>query len=268
MSGSTFLVAVMLQSIALSAIMAGAWIVQQRTGNSGWVDTVWTFGLGLVGVIAALVPFGSIEVGSRQALVAGLVAIWSLRLGTHIANRSYGISDDPRYAALIRGWGPDARTQMFWLLQKQALATIPLATSVLLAAHNPAPELRLQDWLGATVLLWAIAGGALADHQLRCFRADQTNRANVCDIGFWHWSRHPNYFFEWLGWVSYPLIAIDIAGDYLLGWIALAGPICMYWLLRHVSGVPPLEEHMVRSRGDAYRLYQARTSVFFPMPPR
>lgn len=268
MSGSIFLIAVLVQSVALSAIMAGAWAVQQRTGNSGWVDTIWTFGLGLVGVIAALVPLGSNEAGLRQLIVAGLVTIWSLRLGIHIANRSAGISDDPRYAELIRGWGADANRQMFWLLQKQALVTIPLATSVLLAAHNPAAELRVQDWIGVSVLLLAIAGEALADHQLRRFRADPANRGKVCDAGLWRWSRHPNYFFEWMGWISYPLIAIDLAGHYPLGWLSVAGPICMYWLLKHVSGVPPLEEHMLRSRGDAYRSYQARTSVFFPVPPR
>jgi steroid 5-alpha reductase family enzyme len=114
----------------------------------------------------------------------------------------------------------------------------------------------------------AIAGAALADHQLRRFRASPANRGKVCDAGLWRWSRHPNYFFEWLGWIAYPLIAIDITGGYPLGWVAIAGPICMYWLLRHVSGVPPLEEHMLRSRGDAYRRYQARTSAFFPLPQR
>jgi steroid 5-alpha reductase family enzyme len=268
MSGSTFLIAVLLQSMALSAIMGGAWVVQQRTGNSGWVDTIWTFGLGLVSAVAAFVPFGSSEAGLRQFIVAGLVTIWSLRLGAHIANRSAGLSDDPRYAELTRGWGVDASLQMFWLLQKQALVSIPLAASVLLAAHNPAPELRLQDWLGVAVLLLAIAGEALADHQLRRFRADSANRGKVCDAGLWRWSRHPNYFFEWMGWISYPLIAVDFASEYPMGWLAFAGPICMYWLLNHVSGVPPLEEHMLRSRGDAYRRYQARTSVFFPVPPR
>ena len=268
MSISTVLIAVLLQSVALSAIMAGAWIVQQKSGNSGWVDTIWTFGLGLVGVIAAFAPSGFSEAGSRQVLVATMVSLWALRLGVHIANRSLRITDDPRYAELIRGWGADASRQMFWLLQKQALVTIPLAASMLLAAHNPAAELRPQDWLGVAVFLMAIAGAALADHQLRRFRASPANLGKVCDAGLWRWSRHPNYFFEWLGWIAYPLIAIDLAGGYPLGWVAIAGPICMYWLLRHVSGVPPLEEHMLRSRGDAYRRYQARTSAFFPLPQR
>lgn len=268
MSASTFLILVFLQSIALSAIMASAWVVQQKTGNSGWVDTIWTFGLGLVAIVAALAPIDSSEATLRQSLVAGLVAIWALRLGLHIAKRSAGITDDPRYAELIRGWGADARRQMFWLLQKQAIVTIPLAMSVFLAAHNPSGQLRLQDWLGLSVLVLAIAGEALADHQLRRFRDNPANRGNVCDVGLWRWSRHPNYFFEWLGWVSYPLIAMDFAGEYPWGWLAIAGPICMYWLLNYVSGVPALEEHMLRSRGDAYRRYQARTSVFFPAPPR
>jgi steroid 5-alpha reductase family enzyme len=268
MTVTIFILAVLLQSAALSAIMAGAWVVQQRTGNSGWVDAVWTFGLGAVGSVAALMPLHDGEVDARQFVVAGLVLAWSLRLGLHIASRTTGIADDPRYAELIRGWGADARRQMFWLLQKQALVTIPLAASVLLAAHNPAVGLRLQDWLALCVMVVAIAGEAIADGQLRRFRADPQNRGKVCDAGLWRWSRHPNYFFEWLGWLAYPIIAIDFWGTYPVGWLAIAGPVCMYWVLAHVSGVPPLEEHMLRSRGEAYRAYQARTSAFFPAPPR
>ncbi len=267
MSVSIFLLAVLVQLVALSLIMAGAWVIQQRTGNSGWVDTVWTFGLGAVGSVAAIMTLDASDAVFRQLIVAGLLVVWSLRLGLHIAVRSASIDDDPRYAELIRGWGAAAPLQMFLLLQKQALVTVPLAASVLLAAHNPAPEFRLQDLLGIGVLLFAIGGEALADFQLRRFRLNPANKGKICDGGLWRWSRHPNYFFEWLAWVSYPLIAIDLAGEYPLGWIAVAGPICMYWLLRHVSGVPPLEDHMVRSRGDAYREYQARTSAFFPLPP-
>lgn len=267
MTISTFVLAVFVQSLALSAIMSGAWAVQQRTGNSGWVDTIWTFGLGLIGTLAALIPLSN-SVPVRQVLVAGIVFAWSLRLGLHIASRTARISDDPRYAELIRGWGPDARRQMYWLLQKQALVTIPLAASIFLAAHNPAPGFRLQDALAVCVMIVAIAGEAAADRQLRAFRSLPGNHSKVCDVGLWRWSRHPNYFFEWLGWLAYPLMAIDLGGGYAVGWVAVAGPVCMYWLLAHVSGVPPLEEHMLRSRGDAYRAYQARTSVFFPMPPR
>ncbi|MBI1201216.1 MAG: DUF1295 domain-containing protein [Rhodopseudomonas sp.] len=268
MSWLQFVTALALIAVALCLIMSGAWIVQQRTGNSGWVDTIWTFGLGAVGAGAALVPLTQADwPTARQSLTVVLIALWSLRLGWHIAHRSAGISDDPRYAEMIRQWGAKARREMFWLLQKQAGVTIPLALAVFLAAQNPASGPRWQDAIAALILLIAIGGEALADRQLRQFRSDPGHRGQVCDAGLWRWSRHPNYFFEWLGWLAYPLLAIDVGGGFAWGYLALVAPICMYWLLVHVSGIPPLEKHMLATRGDVFRAYQARTSVFFPMPP-
>lgn len=250
-------------SVALSLVMTLAWAVQQRTGNSGWVDTMWTFGLGAIGIAAALWPDPATANG-RQWLVAVMIAAWALRLGGHIAHRSSGIQNDPRYAQLIEGWGTDARKQMLILLQKQALVSIPLATTLFLAAHNPEPLWRTLDVAAVALFSLAAAGEALADHQLRRFRSRHQRRTAVCDEGLWAWSRHPNYFFEWLMWVAFALLAIDYS---LIGWFAFAGPLAIYWLLTQVSGIPPLEEHMLRTRGDAFRRYQARTSAFFPLPP-
>jgi steroid 5-alpha reductase family enzyme len=143
MALSTFAAIALLQSIALSAIMAAAWFIHRRTGNSGWVDTVWTFGLGIVGACAALAPLSDTSPTQRQLLVALLVLVWSLRLGFNIAQRTAGIADDPRYAQLIRQWGAEAPRERLWLLQKQALVTIPLAISIFIAAQNLAPEFRL-----------------------------------------------------------------------------------------------------------------------------
>jgi len=272
MTAYQFVTTVIAVALALSAIMTGAWLIWRHSRNSGWVDATWTFGVGAVGIVGALSPSAfSGLVTPRQILVALLAAFWSLRLGLHIAQRTAWIADDPRYAKLLRDWGAGAPRQMFWLLQKQALVSIPLAVSILVAAWNPAPGLRLQDWIGVLVLVIAIAGEGMSDRQLRSFRADPSNRGRVCDGGLWSWSRHPNYFFEWLGWLAYPLLAIDpsaYGGSYPLGWIALAGPACMYWLLVHVSGIPPLEAHMLEGRGEQYRAYQMRTHAFFPAPPR
>lgn len=262
-----FTVALIAVAAGLSAFMAAGWLVWRKTRNSGWIDTTWTYGLALVGCAGALAAsLATNAFTTREMLVILLVAIWALRLGLHIASRTAGITDDPRYAAMIRDWGPDADRRMFWLAQKQALVSIPLALSILLAGWNPV-EIRLQDFIAVGVLVTAIAGEALADRQLRQFRADPANKDRVCDSGLWKWSRHPNYFFEWLGWLAYPLLAIDLTGNFPWGWIALAGPICMYWLLVHVSGIPPLEAHMLARRGERYRAYQARTSAFFPAPP-
>src|SRR6478672_4416161 len=132
-------------AVSLSVLMAGAWLVQQRTGNSGWVDTIWTYSLGLVGAGSALWPIGGAAPNARQWLVAVLVAIWSLRLGTHIAIRTAGISDDPRYAAFASEWGANAPRRMFIFLQNQALGSIPLAFAIFVAAHSPEPAWRIQD---------------------------------------------------------------------------------------------------------------------------
>jgi steroid 5-alpha reductase family enzyme len=200
--------------------------------------------------------------------VAAFVAAWGVRLGIHIAKRTRVAGDDPRYRALIEQWGRDAVRRMFWFLQAQAAVGLVLVLSLCLAAHNPDPNLRIQDVLGVVILGVAIGGEAIADRQLAAFKANSANRNKVCDVGLWRWSRHPNYFFEWFAWIAYPLMAIDFAGHNSFGWLAVAAPLCMYWVLVHVSGIPPLEEHMLRSRGDLFRAYQERTSAFFPLPPR
>jgi steroid 5-alpha reductase family enzyme len=251
-----------LSGAALSAIMAAAWRLQQRTGNSGWVDTIWSFGTGIVAVGVALVPVTG-AVGWRQTMVAAFAAMWSLRLGSHIARRSRGAHDDPRYRQMKDAWGEDASRRMFWFLQAQALAGMPLVVAVALAAHHPAPEVRLQDAIGAVLLLIALVGEAMADAQLRRFKAAPAG--GLCRIGLWGWSRHPNYFFEWLAWLSYPIIAVG--SGHALGWLSMAAPIMMYWLLVHVSGIPPLEAHLERTRGEEFRDYRRTTSPFFPLPP-
>lgn len=268
MTALQFVATIFVVSAALAAIMAGAWLVWRTTKNSGWIDTIWTFGLGAVGCAGILTLSVLFGVTPRRMIVGSLIVVWALRLGLHIAHRTAGIADDPRYGKLVRDWGADASRQMFWLAQKQALVSIPLALSMILAGWNPVPELRWQDLIGIVALAIGIAGEAVSDSQLRRFRADPANRKRICNAGLWGWSRHPNYFFEWFGWLAYPLLAIDLTGAFPWGWAALAGPACMYWLLVHVSGIPPLEAHMLERRGEEFRIYQSRTSAFFPAPPR
>lgn len=262
----SYLLALVAIGAALALLMALAWLVQQRTGNSGWVDTIWTFAVGAVGVASALWPAAGHAPNARQWLVAGLVALWSLRLGSHIAVRTAGIPDDPRYAAFAKEWGVESPRRMFIFLQNQALGSVPLVFAIFVAARVPSEALRPQDFAAALILAIGIAGEALADAQLKRFRRDPAHQGRVCDVGLWRWSRHPNYFFEWFGWLAYPIMAI--APNHPWGWAALLAPIFMYWILVHVTGVPPLEEQMLRSRGERYRAYQARTSMFFPWPPR
>lgn len=251
---------------SLSVAMYFAWVVQRATGNGGWVDVIWTFATGAAGIALALLPADG-DVTPRAWLVAALAAVWSIRLGVHLAVRS-AQHEDARYAWFRKEWGERFHGRMFRFLQVQAAAAALLALSMWLAARNPAPGLGAMDVAGVAVFVTALVGGAAADAQLAAFKADPANAGKVCDRGLWAWSRHPNYFFEWFVWLGFALIAVNLAGAWPWGWLAFLAPLFMLWLLTRKSGIPPLEDHMARSRGQAWADYKARTSAFFPLPPR
>jgi steroid 5-alpha reductase family enzyme len=253
-------------AVWLAAAMSGAWAVQRATRNAGWVDAVWSAATGLGAAAAALaaVP-GAAGPTPRQGLAALMAAAWGGRLAWHIYLRTRGGGpEDVRYATFRREWGAGFETRLFSFLMIQAVAAWVLVLTVLVAARNPSPALGVLDIAGVLLLVGAVAGEGQADAQLQRFR--QAGSGGICDAGLWGWSRHPNYFFEFLGWCAYPLLAVS--GGHVYGVLAVAGPAMMFWLLRYVSGVPPLEAAMLARRGDAFREYQARVSVFFPWPAR
>ena len=249
-------------AIGLSLAMMLAWVAQLLTHKSGWIDTIWTFAVGFGGIAAALLPDAAAN-ANRRIAVAVLVAIWAGRLGLHIAGRTHGGGDDPRYAALQQQQGKAWPVYLFFMLQVQALAAFVLVFAVRLAAVNPAAFPHATDYAGIALLLIAFAGEAIADAQLAKFGKAHKGRSAVCDIGLWQWSRHPNYFFEWLGWCAWAVLAI---GPSPWVWTAVIAPAWMYILLVHISGIPPLEKHMLATRPTAFKAYQARVNAFFPGP--
>lgn len=257
-------------SLAVLALMTGvmtaAWAYGLKVRNAGWTDVFWTFGTGGALAGAALWPLVWPPTGwtpePRQWLVAGLVAIWAVRLGRHLAARVAAGPEDARYAAFRTQFGSAYRLRMLGVVLAQAPASALLALSVIAAARRPEAGFDLRDAAAVLLILAALAGEAVADAQLRAFKADPANRSKVMDRGLWARSRHPNYFFEWLAWLAWPVMAFDAAHP--ASWLTLVAPAVMYLLLNLVSGVPPLEAAMLRSRGQAFRDYQARTPAFFP----
>jgi steroid 5-alpha reductase family enzyme len=248
--------------ILLAIVMTGAWAVQRATGVSGWIDAIWTLGAGAAGAVLSLSLGAASGAPSwRFGLAAALAVAWSLRLGLHIVYRTMGSGDDPRYRKLMQDWGEAAPRKLFAFLQTQAVAGAVLALAVGLAGSAVEAAPRLQDWLGAGLVIVAILGEAAADAEIARFKANAANRGKICDVGLWSLSRHPNYVCETLVWAGFAIMAL---GAHATGWVALAAPALMYWTLRYVSGVPPLEEHMLASRPEAFRAYQARTPIFFP----
>lgn len=262
MEGVTLILALAVL-ILMSAVMTAAWAYGLKARNGGWTDVFWTFGSGGALAGAALWPLSAGGPEARQWLVAAMVALWALRLGSHLAPRVAHGPEDPRYARFRETWGRGYPWKMLGVALPQAPASALLALSVVAAAHRQGP-LDLRDAAAVLVFAAALAGEALADGQMRRFRADRRNKGQVMDRGLWAWSRHPNYVFEWLAWWAYPVMAFDAARP--VSWLTLVAPAVMYLLLTRVSGVPPLEEAMLRSRGEAYRAYQARVPAFLPNP--
>jgi steroid 5-alpha reductase family enzyme len=130
--------------------------------------------------------------------------------------------------------------------------------------QNPRPPFALAELAGMVIWIVAVGGEAVADAQLARFRGDPTNRTRVLRNGFWRYSRHPNYFFEWLHWWAYVVMTIGSPG-WLLTWLA---PLGMGWALLKVTGIPPAEQEAVARRGEEYRIYQETTSAFVPWFPR
>jgi steroid 5-alpha reductase family enzyme len=246
---------------AASLAMAAVWLVQRRTGNAGWVDVVWSFGLGASALVHALVLDGWLP---RRLLVLGLVLATSLRLGTHLAKRVSSEHEDGRYAALRASLGERAQgfLLLFFLAQAVTLPVLSLAWLVPMRAAEPG--WRLLDLAG--VLLWIAAwsGETIADRQLARWRADPANRGKTCREGLWAFSRHPNYFFQWLGWIGWAVLALGLPG----WWMAWIPPALLLFLLLRVTGIPPTERQALRSRGEDYRRYQRETNAFFPGPRR
>lgn len=246
----------------LCAAMALLWLRQRATGDAGIVDVGWSAGIGCMAVYGAALSAGY---PARRLLVGSLAALWAFRLAGYLLRDRIGkAKEDARYRTLRDTWGPKAQRNFFWFFQAQALLILLFAFPIRVALDNPVFHLQVWDGLGLVLWVVAVGGESLADRQLAAFRRDPANRAGVCDRGLWRYSRHPNYFFEWLHWFAYVLFAV---GSPRWAW-TLLGPALMFFFLYKVTGIPATEAQSLRSRGDAYRAYQARTSPFIPWFPR
>ena len=246
--------------------MSVIFVIGRRAGNYSYVDIGWSGNFALLALLYCTLAEG---VSARQWLIGLMVGLWSVRLAWHLGRRVIGHPEEGRYVELRRKWGLRGeaafhrRMYRFYLIQ--AALNVILAWPLLMAVANPTAQLSPLEWAGAA--LWAVAliGETIADRQLDRFKADPSHQGQVCDQGLWAWSRHPNYFFEWLIWVAYALFALPVEN---IGWTGLFMPALMLYFLMKVTGIPATEAQALRSKGKAYADYQARTSVFIPLPPR
>lgn len=247
----------------VAALMFGLWVLGIRNRNFSYVDIGWSLNFVLLAALYGTLSPGDV---TRRTLIGAMFAAHGLRLGWHLARRIIGEPEEGRYVQLRKEWGASGNLHLKFLafFQFQALLNIVLTLPLLIACFNLEPHLQMLEIAAAVLFAVALAGETLADAQLAAFKRNATSRELVCDVGLWRYSRHPNYFFEWLIWVAYALFAL--ASPY--GWIALAMPLLMLHFLLNVTGVKATEEQALRSRGQRYREYQRRTSRFIPWIPR
>lgn len=252
---------ILIGALFVLGLMSLLWFVQRRTKNAGIVDVAWSGAIGVLGVFFAVTSAGDVN---RRLLAGSLIVIWSLRLTAYLFRRVVGHPEEGRYAMLRARWGDDADRRLFRFYQMQAVAALAFATPILVAAWNSAP---LNPIAATTSLcIWGLGVGGLwlADRQLERFKSAPENAGRTCRAGLWRYSRHPNYFFEWIHWWAYlPLAAF---APYWM--VALAVPLLLLYFVLFVTGIPPTEAQALASRGQDYRRYQRTTSAFVPWIPR
>ena len=246
-------------AVAAFVGMTAVWAIQVRTRIAGYVDVAWSYLIGAAALYYAVT--GSAPMVQRS-VVGAMGAIWGLRLGTHLLLRLRHEREDGRYAFMRQAIG-DQQLKWYAFFLLQAALTVMFSVPFWVAVNHAATTNFLLG-LGTAIWVLSILGESMADRQLAAFRRDPTNQGKVCNVGLWRYSRHPNYFFEWLHWFAYVALAIGSP----LWWMALLGSVLMLCSLLWVTGIPFVEQQSLRSRGDAYRRYQQTTSAFVPWFPR
>lgn len=252
----------------LLALFTGLWAWCQRTRNASWVDVAWAFGMLLpVGWAAGL----NLPRGVASWVLLGLAGVWAGRLGGHLARRvaREHPREDARYAALRGRWGNHPAKWWGVFAAQVGVILVLVQPWLLLLRLDPLGWAWTQS-VGATLVLAGIGGEALADRQLREFRAKPAGQRGdgVCRVGLWGWSRHPNYLFESVSWWGF-WVFCRVPGTEWGPWLACgAAPVTMFVLLRFVTGVPPAERSSLKSKPEAFRRYQQEVSVFWPWFPK
>jgi steroid 5-alpha reductase family enzyme len=253
---------VLIGAASVAALMLLLWLIHLRTGNAAIVDAGWAGGLALLGVLYAALGGGY---WLRSALTGAMSAIWGLRLAIYLlATRIIGHPEEGRYQEMRRQWKTNIPLKFLLFYEFQALLCVVLALPFLIASRNPDVGISVMEWTAVALWVVAMVGEDTADAQLSKFKSDPSNKGRTCQAGLWRYSRHPNYFFEFLIWVAFALFALNSPGGF---WGLLSPALILYFVLR-VTGIPATEAQAIRTRGEEYRRYQRTTSAFVPWFPK
>jgi steroid 5-alpha reductase family enzyme len=236
-----------------------------------FIDAVWAYGMVVLAWTAALMAWPPAGLSLVAWLLVGLVSLWGVRLGTHLLLRWQDMGPDPRYEKIIgrtmerRNWGfPLTALVMVFLLQGPLLWWVCLPAQVGILSAGPADHPNIIGWIGVALAVAGIVFETIGDAQLAAFRREPASAGQVMNRGLWRYTRHPNYFGDACCWWGIYILAASSGG--LALWTILS-PVFLTFTLMRWSGAPLLEGRLKKTR-PGYADYVARTSGFFPWPPR
>lgn len=247
---------------AAGTVMVLLWLLQQRINDAGVVDVGWAACLGATAVFCAWTGEGEVV---RRVLVGVIGGVWGGRLALHLLlDRVLSGPEDGRYQMMRERFPGRIQLVLLIFFLAQGVLVVVLSAPFVIASQNTHAGPSVFDGLGLFIWIVGLGGESIADRQLKLFKRRSANKGGVCNEGLWRYSRHPNYFFEWLMWVGYALVAVGGPA----WWLAWTAPALMLLFVLKLTGIPPTEARALRSRGEAYRAYQRTTSAFVPWFPK
>lgn len=238
-----------------TAVMLAGWLVERRRRNPAIADLLWAACISAAALYLGVAADGSLM---SRLLVAMMGGIGGFRLFMHLLQRMLVDSTDMRARADANG------ARMFARFVGKAVSATLFAVPLYVAAENPHDQATLWTWLAAAVYSIGLAGETYADIQLAAFRDQPRNVARTCRSGLWRYSRHPNYFFAFVHWCSYALLAVGL--PWTVWSLTLIAPVATAAIA--FRRIPAIEAEALRRRGDGYLAYQRATSAFVPLLPK
>lgn len=240
------------KSLPILMLLFGiGWLYSFQKKTFAWLDFIWSISF-LLTIFIGL----STQLNAATITLGSMYLLWSLRLSTHLFKRIIKHGEDKRYIDLKRKWKVWYGLYFLLLFQAEAVLTSVLSWPLFLSYQS---SLETIHFIAIGVFAIAIIGEMTADYQLKKF-LEKNSRNEVCNVGLWKYSRHPNYFFEWLVWVSFAIFSLSSQQI----WPGLIPAIIMFLFLTKITGIPPAEESSLKSKGEKYMEYQRKTNAFFP----
>lgn len=234
--------------------MSFMWGLYRILKNPSVVDVSWSLGL----MVSGLIYLSLMPLDFRTLIIGSLLILWALRLAFYLwYTRIRKGHIDKRYIELSANWKISSSLGFFMNFQLQGLLILIISSVFFLISKSVKTDISMIDILAFCIIAVGILGETVADLQLQRFKIQ--HKGDVCQMGLWNYSRHPNYFFDWLSWTGFALIAIQSN----IGYLSFISPLMLYVIFTRMTG-PLTERGSIQSRGQKYIVYQKQTSMFFP----